>query len=128
MRTRVDCLNRGGNFQSSDGSSQGSFVTVDTEQDWNRQRRDLRRRKYEQSRQQTRSRSYDDGVQESDDWVACYKRGSRDSSGRAHYSCSRATRKTSETTTSWCRDQGFQSRRFFKHESSARSWIADNCW
>jgi TPR repeat protein len=130
MRTRMDCLNRGGNFKPSDGASQGSFVTVDTEQDWNRQRRDLRRRKYEQTRQEVRSarRNSDDGGEESTDWVACYKRGSRDSSGRAHYSCSRPSRKTQETTTSWCREQGYQSRRFFKHESSARSWISENCW
>ncbi len=50
MRTRQDCLNRGGDFKDSPGGSQGSFSTVETEKDWRQQRRDLKRQRREQGR------------------------------------------------------------------------------
>jgi TPR repeat protein len=129
MRTKQDCLNRGGDFKDSTGGSQGGFSTVETEKDWGAQRRDLKRRQREQSRlERNRYEGGDDDGYTSTDWVACYSRGSRDRSGRAHYSCSSAVRKTRETTTSWCRERGFQTRRLFKHQSSARGWISENCW
>lgn len=131
MRTRVDCLNRGGTFKESEGGSQGSFVTVDTEQNWRGQRRDLARRRSQQERQaraRDRYDSSDDYQPPSGDWIVCNTRGKRDSSGRGHYRCSSAIPKTSATTRSWCREQGYDGRRLFKHESSARSWRSDNCW
>ena len=131
MRTRMDCLNRGGRFREPSGGSQGSFVTVDTERDWNDQRRELRRRQREQQRSEyrrDRSSYRDDPEPPSGDYIVCNARGSRDSSGRAHYRCSSAIPKTSATTTSWCREQGYDSRRLFKHRSSANSWRSRNCW
>ena len=131
MRTQVDCLNRGGTFQEPDRGSLGGLVTVDTEQDWNGQRRELARRRYEQQRQQVPRDRYDhdnDYQPPSGDWIVCNSRGQRDSSGRSHYRCSSAIPKTSVTTTSWCREQGYQSRRFFKHQSSASRWRDQNCW
>lgn len=129
MRTRMDCLNRGGSFHPSGGDAVGSFSTVDPERDWDSQRRELNRRARAEQRR-TRSQGY--GSQDAPepletDWVSCYARSSHDGAGRSDYSCSAPMRKRREMTTSWCRDRGYDARRLFKHESSARSWYSQNC-
>ena len=128
MRTRMDCLNRGGSFETADRDARGSFSTMDDGRSWDSRRRELNR-----LRTAERRRSRESGFSSGDlqpletDWVVCYARGSRRSNGRAGNSCSSAMRKTRDRTTSWCRDRGYDSRRLFKHESSARSWISENC-
>lgn len=102
---------------------------MDTEQDWNRQRRDLRRRHNEQLRSEYRRDNYNSQASEppSGDYIVCNDRGSRDRSGRAHYRCSSAIPKTSATTSNWCREQGYDRSRSFKNKRSARSWRSRNC-
>jgi TPR repeat protein len=130
MRTRMDCLNRGGSFQASSQDEQGSFSTVDDGPGWNTQRRQLNQRRRAEARR-SREAGYGSGSSSVDplptDWVVCYSRSSRDSDGRGQNSCSSAMPKTQDRTTSWCRGRGYDSRRLFKHESSARSWRSKNC-
>ncbi len=129
MRTRMDCLNRGGTFQASDQDEQGSFSTDDGPS-WDSQRRQLNRRRRAEARK-SRSAGYGSSSRDvqplETDWVVCYSRGSRDGRGYSNGSCSSAMRKTSELTTSWCRERGYDGRRLFKHASSARSWRSKNC-
>jgi TPR repeat protein len=131
MRTRVDCSNRGGVFKASRDGTGGSFVTVEYEESWSRQRRDLERRMREEARlagRKSRSQRAERSDQLTSDWVVCKSSQGSDSRGRSRNRCSAPKPKRTDMTTSWCRDRGYQGRKLFKHETSARRWVSDHCW
>ena len=131
MRTRVDCSNRGGAFKASRGASAGSFVTVDYEQSWSRQRRQLERRMREEralSDDSPPAKRNERSDQLTSDWIVCQSSQGSDSRGRSRHRCSAPKPKRSDMTTSWCRERGYQGRKLVKHESSARRWVSDHCW
>jgi TPR repeat protein len=131
MRTRVDCENRGGVFRPSQGNTAGSFVTVEYEESWSRQRRELERRMREEARLadvKPRSQRNERSQELTSDSIICKSSQGSDGRGRSRNRCSAPKAKRSGMTTSWCREQGYQGRKLFKHENSARRWVSDHCW
>ena len=150
LRSRLDCLNRGGVFKSTDGDDGGSFVTLEDHRSWREQRRDLRLRMGEADEElewvdaSDPEEAEDDAIDArsrggpgySSDWIVCYDRGT--TSDRGSLSSYRATsgrlrcfgpkpKPAGENGSSYCRGRGYSARRLFKHETSALRWEDENC-
>jgi TPR repeat protein len=149
LRSRLDCLSRGGVFKATEGDDTGSFVTLDDRTSWSEQRRDLRLVMPEAEQEvlwpeESRPGDTDEVIEarsssspsRSSDWIVCYDHGA--TSDRSSFSGYRAEngrlrclkplpKPAGENGSQYCRDSGYSSRRFFKHETSARRWEDENC-